>query len=139
MSSIVQVYTKAVYDNLKPLYANWEPGKPLQLGDFGVMRDYTFVYLGNISQFGIQFASRTNPSVDQKFFASQGSTDVKLKAGVQAPAGGAADMRGTITVSFTSQDAVFFNAAGCEYTMIGNKVDLGKAVMVRYEQDSWQR
>jgi len=139
MSSIVEIYTNAVYDNLNPLYANWEPGRPIQLGDFGVMRSRTFICLGNISDFGMTFSKRTDPATSNKFFASQDTAEVKFHAKGAAPVSGVVNVKATLEVNFSSQDAVFFNAADCEYTMIANKVALGKAVMAKYEQDEWQR
>lgn len=85
MTSIAKIYTETVYENLKPLHANWEPGRPVQLGDFGVMRDRTFIYLGNIRDQKIEFSARTDPASDHKFFASEGTTDVKFQAKGSAP------------------------------------------------------
>jgi len=139
MSSIVKIYTDAVYSNLKPLYANWEPGRPVQLGDFGIMSNRTFIYLGNIQDLGIAFSERTDPAKDHKFFASQGTVDVRFFAKGNAPVSGVANLNATLEVDFSSQDAVFFNAADCDYTMIDNKVALGKAVMAKYKQGDWKR
>lgn len=139
MSDVALIYAKAVYDNLKPLYANWEPTTPLQLGDYGVLRDYVFIRLGHISQYGIKSQERRNTSKDHKFFTSQGTTDVKFDVGGEAPVGAATAAKATLAVGFTSQEAVFFNAAGCEFAMIDDKVSLGKTVMGLYGAGTWPR
>lgn len=138
MSSIAEIYTDVVYDNLKPLYANWEPGRPLELGDLGVMRDRTFSYLGNIRDLGITISERTDPASDHKFFASEGTTEVKLHSKGSVSIGGVANAKPMLEVNFSSKEAVFFNAADCSYTMIADKVGLGRAVMAKYKKD-WQR
>jgi hypothetical protein len=139
MSSIAEIYTETVYDNLKPLYANWEPGRPIELGDFGVMRDRTFIYLGNIRDLGIKISERSDPASDNKFFASEGTTEVKFHAKGSVPVGGVVNVKAALEVSFSSKEAVFFNAAGCNYTMITDKVSLGRAVMDRYKENKWER
>lgn len=139
MSGVVRIYTDAVYENLKPLYANWEPGKPLQLGDFGTMRDNTFITLGNIADLGLKFSERVDTTKDHKYFASEDSTEVKFHAKGSIPVSGVVNATASLEVNFASKNAVFFNAADCEYFMVANKVELGKAVMALYERKSWKR
>lgn len=139
--SIVSIYTNSVYENLKPLYANWEPGRPVKLGDFGVMRGGTFIYLGNIKgkELAISFSETQDSARDQKFFTSQDSMDVRFYAKGAVPINGVVNAKATLEVNFLSQDAVFFNAAECEYLMIEDKVALGKTVMDKYANDVWKR
>lgn len=139
MNSIVKIYTDAVYENLKPLYANWEPSKPIQLGDFGILNDRTFIFLGNIGDVGLTFTERADTNKDQKFFASQDSVEVKFNAKGSIPLSGVVNAKASLEVNFSNQQAVFFNAADCAYSMIANKVVLGKAVMAKYENGEWQR
>lgn len=139
MTSIVKIYTDAVYDNLKPLHANWEPGRPIKLGDFGILRDRTFIHLGNLSDLGIAFDERPDLANDQKFFTSQDSVEVKFNAKGSVPISGIVNVNASLEVNFTSQNAVFFNAADCDYLMIENKVALGKEIMEKFENNEWQR
>lgn len=139
MQSIVNIYTDTVYENLRPLYANWEPGKPVQLGDFGILRDHTFINLGNIDNFNLTFHERTDSTKDQKIFTSKDSVEVKFHARGSVPVSGIVNTKASLEVSFSNQDAVFFNAAECEYSMISDKVALGKNIMSLYEKGDWQR
>ena len=88
MSAIVSVYTDAVYDNLNPLHANWEPGREAKLGDYGLMRGHAFSCLGNIADLGIAFAVRNDGQKDQKFFASKNSVDIAFHAKGSVPVSG---------------------------------------------------
>jgi len=46
-NSIAKIYANTVKKNQKILYGVWEPGFPVQLGDFGVMKGNIFTQLGN--------------------------------------------------------------------------------------------
>jgi hypothetical protein len=75
----------------------------------------------------------------QYFSTPENTKEPKLHAKGAAPVRGVVNVKAALEVNFSSQDAVFFNAAECDYTMIANKVALGKAVMAKYEQGEWQR
>ena len=139
MSGIAKIYTDVVHQNLNPLYANWEPGRPVELGDLGLLRDHTFVYLGNIRDHGIKISERADPASDQKFFASEGAAEVQFHAKGSVPLNGIVTAKAALEVNFSGKEAVFFNAAGCNYTMIADKVRLGREVMDRYKAKQWQR
>lgn len=139
MSSIAEIYTEAVYDNLKPLYGNWEPGRPVKLGDFGLLRGRIFIYLGNIEERGISFQTRTDPAKDQKYFSSAGDTQINFYAKGSVTSSGVVNEKARVEIRFSSRKAVFFNAAGCSYTMIADKVALGRRVMDLFRRGEWQR
>jgi hypothetical protein len=139
MPAIAQIYTESVYDNLKPLYANWDPGRPVQLGDYGTVQDRNFMYLGNVSQLGIAFDKRADPRRDHKYFASKGATDVTFHAKGSAPVGGAVNAKASLQVQFSSEEGVFFNAAQCEYVMVADKVALGVEIMRRLDAGEWKK
>ncbi len=140
MKSIVEIYTEAVYENLKPLHANWEPGRPVELGDYGILRDRTFIQLGNLKKdLKIKFAGRKDSTKDNKSFASKGTTEVKFHSKGSVPVSGVVNAKASIEVAFSSEDAVFFNAADCEWSMIESKAVLGTAIMKLYQTRQWSR
>jgi hypothetical protein len=139
MSDIAELYADQVHDNLKPLYANWDVSTPRQLGDYGVLDDNIFVQLGNITKdFGVKFTPRTDTRKDTRSFSSKGSTEVNISAQGQAPAGGA-KINAKLEINFSSEDAMFFNAAGCEYSMIADKAVVGAEIMKLYNKGDWDR
>ena len=137
MAHIVEIYTESVYDNLSPLYPNWEPSRPVKLGDFGRLQGHVFLYEGNVSRFGIEFAVREADAQDHKNFASQGKTEVSFNAAGSVPVDGV-QAKASLKIDFTAEDAVFFNAAGCSYSMIEDKVALGDRIM-KLPDDAWKR
>lgn len=136
---ISQIYSDEIRNNLRPLFANWQPSQPVALGDFGKLEGNIFVRLGNVRQFGITFEEHSENRKDQQSFASKGSADIKFNAGGSAPVGGTVNVKANLEVTFSSEDSVFFNAAECKYLMIADKVSLGEAVMERYHAKKWDR
>jgi hypothetical protein len=141
MSAVVDIYTYAVYENLRPLFANWEPGSPVALGDYEIVVGRNFIPLGNVSQLGIKIeAPRELPAGSQqlRYFGTRGTTDVDLQAAVSGPTGLIAQAK--LAVTFSAEDAVFFRAAGCRTKMVANKSALGREVMRRYgaARPSWR-
>lgn len=139
MSSIVGIYTSAVRDNLKPLYANWEPGKPVELGDYGLLSGDVFVHLGNVGDLGIKFGVRNDSSTDRKYFASARSTEVRLNAKGATNLSSVLSAKATLEIHFGSKEGVFFNAAECQFSMIQDKSEIGREIMLRYNSGDWDR
>jgi hypothetical protein len=136
---ISEIYSNEIHDNLRPLYANWEPGQPISLGDYGLLQGSIFVRLGSIQDLGITIQERSDKKKDQKFFSSKGSADVKFTSAGLAPAGGTVNLKASLEVDFSNERAVFFNAADCQYSMVADKVALGDEVMKRYRDRKWKR
>lgn len=139
---IASIYTQETYSNLRPLYANWQPNNPIQLGDFGYLSDKTFIHQGNISKFGIKFERVTSATKTQQHFVTSGTTDVAINAAGSGPVpigGVPVNLKANIVVTFSSNRAVFFNAAGCAHGMILDKNAVGQAIMELYKAKKWQR
>lgn len=85
MASIVEIYTGAVRANLKPLFANWEPGKPVELGDYGILSGDAFIHIGNIKDLGMRFGVRDDASMDRKYFNRRIDGDPAAREGVGEP------------------------------------------------------
>lgn len=135
MKSIGEIYTESVRENLKPLFANWEPGKPVELGDYGQLDGATFIHIGNVKDLGISFETRYDETKDRKSFSSRGSAEIKFHSKGAAPIKGIASVKAKLEVNFSSEEAVFFNAAECHYFMMKNKSALGREIMKLYERN----
>ncbi len=129
MSGIAEIYAQQVFENLKPLHANWEPGYPVKLGDYGVMRDKLFLHLGNIKDLGISYEVRKDDALDDKQFSSKGQAEITFHAKGSVNVNGVVNVKPSVEISFKKEKAVFFNAADCEFSTIENKVSLGQAIM----------
>lgn len=134
---ISEIYTDEVHENLSPLYANWEPGTPRRLGNYGVLDGNTFIYVGNIKDLDIHIKVRHDTTPDKKSFTTQGSTQVRFGIGAGGTVDGAVDVAGKLEVAFSSERAVFFNAAGCRTETISDQNALGQAIMALRDADKW--
>ncbi|MET3105575.1 hypothetical protein AAKU67_003130 [Oxalobacteraceae bacterium GrIS 2.11] len=143
MSSIAEIYTEAIHSNLKPLYGNWPPDQPLQLGDYGVLRDSTFIRLANIGDAGlaIKFSKLQSGSKNQEYFTSKEGVEVSFNAKGDGPVPSGVKANASMSISFSNSEAVFFNAAGCEFWTISDKNALAKAIMALYGRGNglWKR
>jgi hypothetical protein len=143
MNNVMTIYSDTVYNNLRPLHANWEPAQPIELGDYGLLLGHAFQKLGNVSQRGIKIGEIIKDDVgDQKIFASGTNTNVSFHSAGTAPVGAVADAKARVDISFGSEGSVFFNAAECSYSMIADKTALGEAVMQAFDANDdrkWQR
>ncbi len=142
MSDLPRIYTTALYNNFRPLYANWDPDRPVDLGTYGILRGRLFIPLANInSKINDKnlLNENVNPNPAHKTFSSRGETKVTFHAQGSAPVGGTVNAKATLEIGFSSQDAVFFNAAGCIFHSIADKVALGKEIMKLYVAGEWKR
>ncbi len=139
MSNICDIYTKAVYTNLRPLFANWEPGKPIKLGDYGLLKKRTFNYLGNINQFGITFKIRKDNTRHNQKFTAGNSTDVTFIPRGEISPVGIKCIQASLEVDFKNENGVFFNAVECEHNLIENKSDVEKKILKLYEERKWKK
>ena len=138
MASAAEIYADELHDNFQVMYAAWPPGEPLRLGDYGPIRGNLFVRIGNItSDEKIAFESRHDPTRDQWEYKSAGSVALAFRGGGKATVSGAAKVRAGLTVRFSKEDAVFFNAAECSLDSIEDQVAVGKAILKLFERKQW--
>ncbi len=140
MNGIASIYTKTLYENFQPLHATWPPDSPVELGDFGfVDASRQFHKMGKVkADRGLTFTVSKQPGKPfQMSFASQGKTQVKLNAKGEASAGAPATVRASLEVTFSAENAVFFNAAECVSSIVENKAALGDEIMKLYDAGKW--
>ena len=131
-----RVYRRAIRRNLKPYFANWMPGDPVNLGDYGYFRNGIFQYVGNIREdFEIAFEVYEDPTGSDLEFDANGSVDVNIDTGADAPELGKA----TLKLGFNGSWNVFFQALDTRTNRIGNKRAVGDAIENLYSQGKWER
>jgi hypothetical protein len=140
MSGISEIYARQVHEHLKPLYANWMPGAPIKLGDYGKMVNGVFDCSGNIAQLGFLFTTREDDSIDSMDFSTSDSVDIAFYAKGKLNLNGVVNARPAVEINFKRGESVFFNAAGCRHLMIEDKAALGaelikKRVKIGWDQD----
>src|SRR6266852_6299035 len=84
-------------------YPVWEPGTPLALGDYGVLRDKTLHKLGNLHALGITF-SKTRGNEARYQFQSRGTRVNEAHASGSVKASGlGAPLRSSIELRFDEE------------------------------------
>ena len=132
-----KVYRKAVARHLKPYHANWLPGDPRQLGDYGVLDNGIFIPKGNIRNLGISFDTIEDPNLDQHTFLA--GKDVNLEFNAAGTVPGVANA--SAKVKMKNAWSVFFHAIGGNSSRVKNKVELEAQILdfYRNNRDRWKR
>lgn len=134
MDKIHNIYTNEIRENLKPLFANWEPNNPIKLGDYGYLNDNIFVPFGNIKDLGINYSIREEENKSRKSFHTKGGVSFKLNSKSELTTNAA-----SLELEFTKQNAVFFNASGCYFEIISNKAEIGNEILLLLKQGKWKK
>ncbi len=139
MPSMAKVYARDLHHNFETLYANWLPGTPLKLGDYGPINDKIFSGRGNINnQYKIKFASRRDKNEKYLDYTSARAVDVtSIEKGSIGPGGVIA--KAGLDIKFSSKNAIFFNAAKCTIKSISNKAAVGSKIIQLFKQGKWVR
>ena len=78
-TSVAIAYANTVKKNQRVLFGVWEPGLPVQLGDYGTMNGNIFVPQGNIREFedlkDFKITIRKDNSQDEKTFTSENPSE----------------------------------------------------------------
>lgn len=138
MPSIVDVYTNGVYENLKPVRANWQPLVSVELGTVGTLDGQIFKPSGDLkSDFGIDIGTIAKGSnVTHIYFTTSRNSSVKLNAAGAGDVPGA-NIKASIEVNFSNSSGVFFNGAGCVQSSISDKILLGRKIMQLDKARKW--
>jgi hypothetical protein len=116
-------------------YAVWEPGQPLELGDYGELHDRTFQKRGNIREFAVSAEhSKGAPSLYE--FTSAGTTvaesDISGSVGVGS---GGASPKVSMEFKFSREKGLVIRAAESHTIQISN---LQKVAAQLHALRTWQ-
>lgn len=143
-NSIAKIYANTVKRNQKILYGVWEPGFPVELGDYGVMKGNIFTQLGNISEFDelkdFELKIRKDDTKDEKTFTSNKGVQFELGSKADATINGV-EGNASIEIKFSRENAVFFNGAECVFELIENKYQLGLELLKIHKKskEKWKK
>lgn len=122
-------------------YATWLPGKMIQLGDVGVIRDNEFVRLKNLKDDKISFEVLQGDSTLELEYSTQNEVTVTTKvAGKVAPQGSAlGELDAGIIVEFGKSNSIFFKAGEITNNMLSNTVELGDTILKLFGEGKWDK
>jgi len=144
MSKIANIYSDAIKSHFKVLYANWEPGTPIELGDYGNMDGNLFIPMGKLKNDFPAFKKvllQTTSDIkkDNKEFKSESGVQVNLLPKGALSVQGAVLAKATLDIKFAGKHIVYFNAIGCTNTRITNKAKLGEKLIELYNKKKWNK
>jgi hypothetical protein len=133
-----ETYVKELGGAFKYL-PTWVPTNKLQLGD--IIDRRTLEYRGRLNEHtGISFTSRSAPAHGILEYSSAGSVSVTMKLAGQVLADSAlGEAEAGIIVRFSRENAIAFEASGCQSEMIADQLGLAKAVLALYKKNDWDR
>ncbi len=119
---------------------NFPPTRPIELGAYGVMENGYFRRYGNIkADFGINFTVAPDDSPSYENFKSEGSVGIDFKAKGDIGAAGAPLLKAQVGFTFSSENSLFFSAAGVRYLQIGDLRGVGERLKELYNQGQWKK
>lgn len=145
MSNVAELYAQQLKKHFKILFANWEPGTPLRLGDYGILvGGNIFVPQGNLQADFTEFSGDaiktvTDSTKDQKEFKSESGVEVSFNAKGSLNPQGVELAKASLEIKFSSESSVFFNAAECETIRIANKVEVGDKLRQLLKNRKWDK
>jgi hypothetical protein len=144
MSHIANLYAKEVKKHFKVLHANWEPGGPIELGDYGIMDGKIFIPMGKLKNDFPEFSGNIiliapDSSRDQKEFKSESGVEMKLGVKGSVNSAGTTLVKATLEIKFANKDSIFFNAAECTTTRISNKAKIGEILKHLLKNKRWKK
>jgi len=140
MSKAYEIYTDALRDHFKIYYANWPPGEPIELGDFGMMDGNIFIPEGNISKdLNIQFETRNDKTEDVYEFKSDNSIEIKFipKGSFIAPQ--IPSIKASMEIKFSHPRSVYFVASGITHHSIFPSNEIGAIILGMFKEQKWPK
>jgi hypothetical protein len=143
--STADLYSDQIKKHFKIFYANWEPGGPIELGQYGILQGNIFIPVGKLeADFPQEFPKNTiqlasDPTKDQKEFKSERGVEVTLNAKGTLNAAGVPLAKAGLEIKFTKEDSIFFNAAECTTTRISNKAKIGETIKTLFKANKWRK
>src|SRR5690606_21164573 len=120
---IAKLYSREVKRNFKVLFANWLPGSPIELGDYGIMRGDIFVPMGKLKN---DFPEVAGDVIQPELDSTREHKEVKSGDGIEVrfsprgsiTAGAALLAKASLEVALSRDNSVLFSPAEGRTTRI---------------------
>jgi len=137
--SIADSYTNEIRAQIKK-FATWEPGEPRKLGDYGELRGSLFVRVGNIADppFNLRFETNADQTSSPITYSSSGAVSIEADGGVSGQVSALAKLTLGLTISFSRENAIYFQALGARYDSINNQLELERQLLDAFAAGDWR-
>ena len=139
--SIAEQYAKEMKKKFGNYYVAWTPGKPLKLGDIGILKNNVFERQGSLSEsFNITFKIRKDTKKEMMDYTSKNSVDMMSTLSGEVPILKILkDLDADVIVDFTKEGAVLFKANGVLAHSIENFIEIGEKIVELYKIGKWKK
>lgn len=134
METMCERYTEEMRSQFDYL-STWLPNAHLELGDVGVLHRDRFERLTSLSDIGIPFTIRERHHAVDLDYCSASNVSIR----VTGAADGLSPAPLRMSVSFTREHGVVFQAKECHVTEIANRYTLGRNILALAESGLWPR
>jgi len=130
MAGIAEIYIDEIRKQNKDFYATWIPGKPMKLGDMGIIEKNQFTLVGNLKDQGVKFKVRRDPSPMPYQFNSKDGVKVVFKPGGKVDPKFSDILKAEVGfgVEFGKKGKFFFKASKLYEDCIDDLITLGRDV-----------
>lgn len=119
----------------------WEPGKPLQLGDVGILEKGVFSHRTTLESLGVSAEVREANTGSDIEYISEGGIDIQKKLSGDAPTPEMAltELDAGFFVSFSKRHAILFAAKNARTSILSNMHHIEKEIFKLMEKDEWKK
>ena len=138
MSNPAKLYLREIYDAFS-FMGTWLPNANLRLGDVGVLEGEAFKQITTLKDLGIPFKVREGEKKSDFTYTSKSGVRLKTKVAGEVAVGSTLPLANAgVSIQFEDEGAFLFQAAGCVTDEIGNRLEVGQAILKLLQAEIWK-
>ena len=142
MANASEFYLQEINDKSVGYRPNWEPNKPLRIGDIGILENNVFTVMGSLEKMGINMEVRTDDNTGEVMdLSSENGVNITQKAAAKVDPGTPAvgEIDAGFNIEFTKKKSIVFRINGYKNHLIENLLEIGTEIKKRYKNDEWEK
>ncbi len=138
MAEINKFYIQSISAQMEGYRANWEPNKPIEIGDIGIIENGVFSVFTSLQKQNINQQVRIDTTKGDLKLTTKKDVSISAKIGGAAPIAGSAltDVDAGVSISFSSENAFVFEALGTKTHILENVFEIEKVFIDKAKADS---
>jgi len=138
LSNPAKLYLREIYDAFS-FMGTWLPNANLRLGDVGVLEGEAFKQITTLKDLGIPFKVREGEKKSDFTYTSKSGVRLKTKVAGEVAVGSTLPLANAgVSIQFEDEGAFLFQAAGCVTDEIGNRLEVGQAILKLLQAEIWK-
>ena len=121
--------------------ANWEPNKPLAIGDIGILEKGVFSLRSTLEKEGLPMEVRTRDETGSLKYNSSGAVTINSKLAGQAtlPNSPLGEADAGFSIQFSREKAIVFEVSSYKTHLIENVGEIEKLVLQKFMANQWSK